>query len=137
MSLSSFKKIAPQFFRYALVGVGSNAIGYGLYLLITSIGFGSIQGMSLVYITACLISFVGNKRWTFADPSRSKSLLPRYFFSHIAGYLSNLLLLLAFHVQFGLPHQWVQLFAAIFVAIELFLLNKYYVFGDSKGTQIS
>lgn len=126
------RKGALQFIRYLLVGVVSNAVGYCIYLLVTSIGLGPIQGMSLVYVCACWISFVGNKKWSFGDTTRARKVFPRYVSIQIAGYLTNLLLLLVLHKQFGLPHQWVQLIALVVVAPELFLLSKYYVF---RGVQ--
>lgn len=126
------RKGAHQFIRYLLVGVASNAAGYCIYLLVTSIGLGPIQGMSLVYACACLISFFGNKKWSFGDTTRAREIFPRYVIIQMAGYLTNLFLLLVLHKQFGLPHQWVQLIALVVVAPQLFLLSKYYVF---RGVQ--
>jgi putative flippase GtrA len=131
MTLLPSKQITHQFLRYSLVGAVSNAVGYSAYLLVTSIGLGPVQGMTLVYACACVASFVGNKKWTFGDKTRIRKIFARYVAIQIAGYLTNLLLLLVLHKQFGLSHQWVQLFAFAVVAAELFFLSKYYVFREA------
>lgn len=137
MILLPSKLIMHQFLRYSLVGVASNVVGYSFYLLVTSIGLGSIQGMSLVYACAGLASFAGNKKWTFGDNTRTSKIFPRYVAIQITGYLTNLLLLLVLYKQFGLPHQWVQLIAIAVVAIEMFLLSKFYVFrGAQSGARL-
>jgi len=93
--------------------------------------------MSLVYSSNCFVSFLGNKKWTFSDSTRAQKIFPRYVAIQIAGYLTNLMLLLVFYKRFGLPHQWVQLLAIVVVAIELFLLSKYYVFrGAQSGARL-
>ena len=131
------RQITHQFLRYSLVGVTSNAVGYSFYLLVTSLGLGSVQGMSLVYACACLASFAGNKKWTFGDSTRARTIFPRYVAIQIVGYLTNLLLLLVFYKRFGLPHQCVQLLAIAVVATELFILSKYYVFrGAQSGARL-
>jgi len=135
MTLLHPKQITHQFLRYSLVGIASNAIGYSSYLILTSIGVGSVKGMTIVYAFACLASFAGNKQWTFGDVTRTRKLFPRYFAIQIIGYATNLFLLLLLHKWLGLPHQCVQLLAIALVATELFILSKYYVFRSSlNGT---
>jgi putative flippase GtrA len=132
MQLLQSRQAIQQLYRYLVVGVGSNAVGYCIYLLITWLGVGSVQGMTLIYLCACLVSFAGNKRWTFANRSKSIVLLPRYVCMQIVGYLTNLLLLLVLYKHFGFAHQGVQLLAMVVVAIELFLLSKCYVFREAN-----
>jgi len=122
------KRLQIQFLKYIAIGAVANSIGYGLYLLITWLGVGSILGMSMVYTSACIASFLGNKNWTFGDKSKNRRLLPRYLVIQSIGYLTNLFMLLVLYQSLGIPHQLVQLLAIAVVAIELFLLSKYYVF---------
>lgn len=137
MTLLRPKQITHQFLRYALVGIASNAIGYSFYLIFTSIGVGSVKGMTIVYVCACLASFAGNKQWTFGDATRTSKLFPRYVAIQFIGYATNLFLLLLLHKRLGFPHQWVQLLAMAVVATELFLLSKYYVFrGAQNGVKL-
>lgn len=116
-----------------MVGVASNALGYLAYLFLTSTRIGSIQAMSYVYFSSCLVSFLGNKNWTFGDSSQTRKILPRYIFIQVLGYLTNLLLLMVFYRLLGFPHQWVQFFAISVVAIELFILSKYYAFSGGQS----
>lgn len=132
MQLLLSRQAIQQLYRYLMVGAGSNAVGYGIYLLITWLGVAAIQGMTLVYLCACSASFIGNKRWTFEDRTRNRMLLPRFAYMQIVGYFTNLFLLLVLYRHFGLPHQCVQLLAMVVVAIELFLLSKYYVFREAN-----
>jgi putative flippase GtrA len=133
MTLLRPKQITHQFLRYSLVGIVSNAMGYSSYLIVTSIGVGSVKGMTIVYVCACLASFAGNKQWTFGDATRTRKLFPRYVAIQIFAYATNLFLLLLLHKRLGFPHQWVQLLAIAVVATELFILSKYYVFRGAQN----
>lgn len=121
-----------QLLRYTVVGSGANLLGYGAYVALTSLKVGPIFAMSIVYTAACLASFLGNKNWTFRNRGRTKRLLPKYFAIQIIGYLTNLAMLVILSRVLGFPHQWVQLFAIFVVAVELFVLSKYYVFRATK-----
>jgi len=134
MRRSQSGQFQTQFIKYIAIGAGTNSLGYGIYLLITWLGVGSIVGMSMVYASACLASFIGNKNWTFGAKTRSRKLLPRYLVVQLAGYLTNLALLLVLYGSLRVPHQLVQLLAMVVVAIELFLMNKYYVFRVSTAS---
>lgn len=133
MILRQTRKLSQQFLAYSFVGVISNCIGYCFYLIGTSAGLSPIQAMSLVYVCSCLLSFAGNKKWTFSDSTRAWKIFPRYALIQMAGYLTNLLLLMMLYKFFGVPHQLVQLIAIATVAIELFLLSKYFVFRGAES----
>lgn len=83
-----------------------------------------------------MASFYGNKRWTFSVTGKSRSLFPRYVSIQIAGYVTNLGLLILFHKRLGFPHQAVQLVSIALVACELYLLSKYYVFRPIKSEEL-
>ena len=132
MQLLQLRQSIQQFYRYLVVGAGSNAIGYGIYLLITWLGVGALLGMSVIYLCACLVSFVGSKHWIFASRSNSMALMLRYVCMQIVGYLTNYFLLLVLCKRLGFSHQVIQLLAMVVVAIELFLLSKFYVFREAN-----
>lgn len=117
-----------QFAKYLLVGGFSNSLGYGLYIAITLLGVSPIVGMSIVYVAASVTSFTANRGWTFkSDASLSGSAL-RYILSQTVGYGTNLVILYWLYYKLGVPHQVAQLVGIGVVAVELFLLNRYYVF---------
>jgi len=126
--MQSLRLIAKQFTKYLLVGGLSNILSYGLYIAITLLGVSPIVGMSIVYIAASVTSFIANRGWTFqSDASLSRSA-PRYIISHALGYGTNLVILSSLYYILGVSHQAAQLVGIGVVAVELFLLNRYYVF---------
>lgn len=126
--MQSLRLVTKQFAKYLLVGGLSNSLAYGLYILITLVGVSPIVGMSIVYVAASVTSFTANRGWTFqSDASLSGSAL-RYIISQTLGYGTNLVILSWLYYMLGVPHQAAQLVGIWVVAVELFLLNRYYVF---------
>jgi putative flippase GtrA len=126
--MQSLRLASKQFAKYLLVGGLSNSLAYGLYIAITLAGVSPIASMSMVYVVASVTAFTANRGWTFqSDTSLSRSAL-RYIISQMLGYGTNLILLYWLYYMLGVPHQAAQLIGIGVVAIELFLLNRYYVF---------
>jgi putative flippase GtrA len=122
------QRICNQFMKYLSVGGISNALAYFLYIIITLLGIPSVTSMTIVYVVAGGLSFVVNKSWTFRSGARTGSTLAKYIVAQLLGYLTNLLLLAGLHYGLGMPHYFAQLVGIGLVAIELFLLSRYYVF---------
>jgi len=126
--MQSLRLVTKQFAKYLLVGGLSNSLAYGLYILITLVVVSPIVGMSIVYAAASVTSFTANRGWTFqSDTSLSGSAL-RYMISQALGYGTNLVILFCLYYVLGVPHQAAQLVGIGFIAVELFLLNRFYVF---------
>jgi len=117
-----------QFIRYALVGLASNVLLYLLYLLITGLGLGHKLAMTLLYGLGVLWTFLFNRNWSFQHGGEAASALRRYVFAYLAGYLLNWLVLYSLVDQLGWPHQFVQGFMILLLAIGLFLAQKFWVF---------
>lgn len=84
--------------------------------------------MTAVYVVAGGISFKANKRWTFRSDAYPGNELVRYAVAQFIGWGTNFVLLSGLHYGLGLPHWFAQIVGVAFVAIELFLLSRYYVF---------
>jgi putative flippase GtrA len=126
--MQSLRLASKQFAKYLVVGGLSNSLAYGLYIAITLVGVSPIAGMSTVYVVASVTAFTANRGWTFqSDTSLSRSAL-RYIISQMLGYGTNLILLYWLYYMLGVSHQAAQLIGIGVVAVELFLLNRYYVF---------
>ena len=126
--MHSLRLVSKQFAKYLVVGGFSNSLAYGLYIAITLVGVSPIAGMSMVYVVASVATFAANRGWTFqSDASLSGSAL-RYIISQMLGYGTNLILLFWLHYLLGVPHQAAQLIGIGVAGVELFLLNRYYVF---------
>lgn len=122
------RRSTRQLFRYGLVGLTSNAIAYGAYLLIASFDVSPTVSMTLVYVCAAAVGFVGNRSLTFAHNGSVLTAGFRYIIAHSLGYALNLTILLIFVDRLGYAHQLVQAFAILVVAACLFLAFKFFVF---------
>lgn len=119
-------------FRYGLVGLVNNLLGFLAYLLLTYWGMDHKVAMTLLYMLGATIGFFGNRQWTFAHQGGILSSAFRYCVAHFCGYLMNLVLLVVFVDKLGYPHQWVQAAAIIIVAGFLYITFKLFVFRDDK-----
>ena len=126
-----------QFLRYVVVGLASNAIIYAVYLVLTRLGMGPKLAMSLLYCMGVLQTFVFNKKWSFRFEGAATPALVRYATAYAAGYVVNLLALMLFVDQIGLPHQWVQGVMIVVVAVMLFLAQRYWVFPQLSRSEVA
>ena len=125
------KHALSQLMRYAIVGLTSNAIGYGLYIALTAFGFGPKLAMSLLYVIGVLQTFVFNKTWSFRFAGAAAPALFRYATIYALGYVINFLVLIVLVDQAGLPHQWVMAGLVLFMAVFFFMGQKFWVFRQS------
>lgn len=124
---------ASQLFRYAFVGVTSNAAGYVAYLVFTQAGATPKLAMSLLYGIGAAIGFFGNRSVTFLHTGAMLGAGIRYSIAHSLGYLINLMILVVCVDRLGYPHQVVQAVAVFLVAVYLFVAFKLFVFRASIG----
>jgi putative flippase GtrA len=124
-----------QLVRYGLVGAASNALLYGIYLLITYFGVEPKRAMTILYIVGALMGFFGHRKWTFTHQGALLGSGARYFIAHSLGYLLNFLLLLIFVDKLGYSHQWVQAIAIFVVAGFLFVVFRYFVFPKPQSNR--
>lgn len=123
-----------QLFRYGLVGVVTNLLGYLIYLLITFFGVEPKVLITFMYPLGAAIGFIGNRQWAFAHKGAAWKSIFRYCAAHFLGYLMNLSILFLFVDQLGYPHQWVQAVAIILVAGYLFVTFKFFVFPKGENS---
>jgi len=126
------KEFFLQLFRYGLIGITTNLIGYSVYLLLTSLGNTPKITMTVLYVLGANISFFANKKITFRYTGNVLGSGTRYTITHLFGYLLNFLILMIFVDKLGYPHQLVQGIAIFVVAGFLFVCFKTFVFRGSK-----
>ena len=126
-----------QLFRFGVVGIASNFLGYCLYILITYFGAEHKSTMTFLYLTGAIIGYIGNKTWSFEYQGRTLSSAARYCIAHFAGFLLNLAILLYFVDSLGYAHQLVQAIAIFVVAGFLFVTFRLYVFRPHYSTRDS
>lgn len=122
-----------QFFRYALVGVASNAAGYLIYLLVTWLGVGPKLTMTLLYGVGATLGYFGNRNWTFSYRGALWTSVAKYVVVHLCGYSINFFMLSYFVDELGYPHQGVQAVAIVVVAVFLFVMFRGFVFRQHPG----
>lgn len=124
-------KLIHQFAKYGLVGVFTNLCLYFGYICLNLIGLQPFAAMSITYVSGVLLSFWGNKKWTFSFQGADSLAFRRFAISYAFGYLLNLGALFLFVEVYGLPHQWVQACIILILAVLLFSLQKLWVFKDA------
>ena len=124
-----------QLVRYGVVGLGSNALLYFGYLLLTSQGMGAKTAMTLLYALGVLQSFYFNRSWTFGHDGGVSVSFVKYVSCYAFGYVFNWTMLFLLVDLAGWPHQIVQAGLVLVTAGLLFVLQRYWVFADRKASE--
>ncbi|MBN8441190.1 MAG: GtrA family protein [Thauera sp.] len=127
------KTTLGQLFRYGIVGVLSNAVGYLLYLGITAAGMEHKLAMTLLYAVGVAQTFIFNKRWSFRHAGAHGTAFARYCIAYAAGYFINLAALFILVDRLGYAHQLVQGVMILALAAMLFMLQKFWVFRSTSS----
>lgn len=128
MSKGNFRSTLGQVFRYSVVGVLNNLLGYLIYLVVTWLWLDPKVAVTLMYPIGAVTAYFGHAKYSFAFRGRTSHGLARYTLAHLIGYGANIGMLYVFSDRFGYPHQLVQATAIVVVAGILFLLFRYFVF---------
>ena len=122
-----------QLIRYGVVGVATNIFAYLIYLFLSSYYLDPKHAMTVVYISGATLGYIGNRNWTFLSNKHHMIItFVRYIFSQFVGLVANYLMLIFFVDRLHYPHQIVQAFAIITIAIFLFVSCKYFVFREAR-----
>lgn len=117
-----------QFLRYAIVGMGSNALLYVLFLALTAFGLGHKTAMTCLFGVGIVQSFYFNKRWSFGHDGAAHMALVRYLSTYALFYLINLGALYLFVDRLSFSHAWVQGLTMLAIIVPIFLMQKFWVF---------
>lgn len=128
-------RMIDQLVRYGLVGVASNLAGYLVYLSLTAFVLPPKLTMTLLYATGALISFFGNRRFTFRYQGSLFKASVAYAGVHFFGWALNYALLYIFSDRLGYPHQLVQAIAIFVVAAYLFVAMRHFVFPPNSAAR--
>lgn len=120
-----------------MVGLANNTLGFILYLFITHYGVEPKLAMTILYTIGTVLSFIGNRKWTFSHGGSVVGSVLRYAAALLLGYLINLSMLIFFTDMIGVPHQWVQALAIFVVAAFLFIVFRKFVFPKTKSDDVA
>ena len=123
-----FGSLSGEMIRFCVVGFFSNSLLYLFYLFFTFMGVGYKTAMTLIFVVGVLQTFLFNKRWTFGCEDVVCSSFTRYALAYVFAYVLDLMALFFFSDCLGYEHQIVQGVMIFFVAIILFVLQKFWVF---------
>ncbi len=119
-----------RFARFVAVGLVSNAICYGLYLLLTAQGVSPQWALTASYLLGVLQSFMGNRRWTFEHRGRAGSALLRFLVLYALGYGLSSAVLHAAGSWLGWPHPASMALTMVVCALFLFMGQRLWVFSN-------
>ena len=117
-----------QLQRYAVTGILANAGLYLAYLGLTALGGEPKAVMSALYGVGVLMTFLVNRRWTFAHQGPALGSLRRYVLAYATGYVANFMMLYTLVNVARWDHRFVQAAAIPCVAMLLFALQRQWVF---------
>ena len=83
-----------------------------------------------MYAFGLLVTFIFNRNWTFAYPGPRRSALIRYLLVYAFGYVINFIALYVMVDYLGFPHELVQAGLILFLAIALFMAQKFWAFSE-------
>lgn len=126
------RRLTSEGMRFVIVGAGSNAALFVLYLLLTTTVIGHKTSMTVIFMVGLVQTFFLNRRWTFRYESNSGCSFWRYVAAYCVAYLLNLAALSFFVDWLGAPHALVQGIAIPIVAAGLFLAQRYWVFAEPE-----
>ena len=124
------KTLDSQLARFILVGVISNGVAFVAYLLLALV-IQPVLAMTLLYGIGFIVSFIGNRSFTFNHTSALVPTVLRFTIMHIVLYTLRYCMFNYFVTYLYLPHQLVQAFATIFMAILSYTASRRLVFRES------
>lgn len=79
-----------SFYRYAIVGVGSNLTVYLVFVALIWSGVSAVSAAAICYAIGLTISYLVNRRWSFESTASHRSDLTRFLFAYGVGLLATL-----------------------------------------------
>jgi putative flippase GtrA len=121
-----------QFIRYVIVGITQNLLGYALYLFITWAGIDPKTAITLLYPVGFMLSYMGNKKWSFSHEGKHSQAFIRFAITHIFGYAFNIAGLYVFVDMYGYNHRYIQLLLMFILMFYFFFALRLFVFTHSR-----
>lgn len=120
-----------RFSRYGLVGLGTNLSLYALFVLLVRVGVSPVLSAGVCYGLGVAMSYVLNRKWTFASSDGHRHDLPKFMIAYGVGLVSTLLtisLLLRW-----LPAEFAQIVNIGVTAVMIYTCLRLLRFGMGTG----
>lgn len=119
-----------QVLRYALVGVGNTAIGYGVIFFLQASGFNVVIANATGYAFGLMFSFFVNRRWSFQSKASLLRSLPRFLMITGIAYLANISTVLLVINLIGINPYFGQLSGVIPYFLIGYFGAKFFAFAE-------
>lgn len=80
-----------RFARYGIVGLATNLSLYLLFLLLLRLAASPVAAAGICYVLGVAMSYLLNRRWTFASTDTHLRDLAKFFFAYGLGLVSTML----------------------------------------------
>ena len=122
-----------QILKFGFVGLVATAIHTAMLLfLVEKLGMEPVLASVPAFLTALIISFVMNHRWTFMANGSYKRFFLRYAAVSVAGLILNIAIMYA---TVSMMHQsYIIGLGGVIILVPLFsfFLQRYWTFSDSN-----
>lgn len=113
------------FLKYATVGVFSNFLGFGLYLLLTLSPLDEKIVLTLLFLLGSCFSIFGNKSYTFSEKKYKKINTFSAFIVYFSAYILNIVAHLIFVDWLTFDHRMVQFVCVGVIAIYIYVILQW------------
>lgn len=130
---SAARQLFRSSWRFAVVGLTSNLLGYLLFVGLSLLGASAFAALTGSFLLSMVISYFGNRGFTFAHHGSWRSSAAKFLAVAAFAYGFNFGILWLFVQLWGMPQIVVQFFAVGAVALGTFTLMRLWVFPRSSG----
>ncbi|WP_285726306.1 GtrA family protein [Psychromicrobium xiongbiense] len=133
----SLRSLASSGWKFIVVGVLNNVVGYSIFALLSLLAVAAVPAMVFSYVVGMIISFFGNRSFTFRHQGGQKRAILRFLVVNLGGMTLNAVILWIFVDVMHYPQLLVQIGAIGCVAILTFTLMRMWVFQhDAEQAEI-
>lgn len=120
--------LGAPWLRFGIVGAGSNALLFLLYLALVELGLPYPAAMTASYACGVAFGFAAHRRWTFDYRGPGATAAVRYLLAYAGGYALNLAGLHLLVERAGIGPAPAQALMIVVVAACLYLAQRHWVF---------
>lgn len=129
----AYSRLSARLWRYVVLGILTNGLCYGAFLLLVAIGVTPVAANALCYMLGLMLGYVGNRRWAFRSENRHVSDMLRFGAAHAAGFASSIACIsIAMKVM---PVALAQLVAIVVAAGIIFTVLQISRFGHAPRSR--
>ena len=121
-------KMIGEMFRYAVIGASSSIVDFLAYVGFTRlIHIGPLVANVLAYLVGHLVSYFGNRHYTFRTTGKMGGEYFRFWVVNIIGLaLSQAILAVGLH--YNVPDLYAKVAAIVLSGYGNFMLNRYWTY---------